>query len=49
MRRFAGFRQPERQAIVRYLEYRAAHTWDFVAVKINTALDAYWRSSLTQA
>jgi hypothetical protein len=48
LRRFAGFRSPERQAIVRYLEYRAAHTWDFVAVKINTALGAYWKPSLGQ-
>ncbi len=48
LRRFAGFRLSERQAIVRYLEYRAAHTWDFVAEKINAALDSYWRSSLNQ-
>ena len=45
LRRFAGFRPPERHAIIRYLEYRAAHTWDFVAEKINAALDSYWRSS----
>jgi hypothetical protein len=49
LRRFAVFNLPERQAIVRYLEYRAAHTWDFVAVKINTALEAYWKLSLGQA
>jgi hypothetical protein len=49
LRRFAVFNLPERQAIVRYLEYRAAHTWDFVAVKINTALEAYWKPSLCQA
>ena len=48
LRRFAGFRLSERQAIVRYLEYRAAHAWDFVAEKINAALDSYWRSSLNQ-
>jgi hypothetical protein len=47
LRRFAGFNARERQAIVRYLEYRAAHTWDFVAVKINTALKTYWQSSFT--
>jgi hypothetical protein len=45
LRRFAGFNALERQAIVRYLEYRAAHTWDFVAVKINAALDSYWNPS----
>jgi hypothetical protein len=48
LRRFAGFKPPERHAIIRYLEYRAAHTWDFVAEKINAALDSYWRSSLSQ-
>jgi hypothetical protein len=48
LRRFAGFKPPERQAIVRYLEYRTAHTWDFVAVKINTALEAYWKPSRDQ-
>jgi hypothetical protein len=46
LRRFAGFTALERQAIVRYLEYRAAHTWDFVTVKIHAALDAYWKPSL---
>ncbi len=45
LRRFSGFRPPERHAITRYLEYRAAHAWDFEAVKINAALDSYWRSS----
>lgn len=48
LRRFAWFSPLERQAIVRYLEYRAAHTWGFVAVKINTALEAYWKPSLGQ-
>ncbi len=48
LRRFAGFRPLEKQAIVRYLEYRAAHTWDFEAVKINAALDTYWRTSIDQ-
>ena len=48
LRRFAGFRPPERQAIVHYLEYRSACSWDFEAVKINTALDSYWRPSLSQ-
>ena len=46
MRRFAGFRQQERQAIIRYLEYRAAHAWDFEAKKISAALDSYWKPSL---
>ena len=45
LRRLAGFTPSERQAIVRYLEYHAAHTWDFMAQKIEAALDAYWRSS----
>lgn len=48
LHRFANFNSPERQAIVRYLEYRAAHTWDFEAVKINAALDTYWRTSINQ-
>jgi hypothetical protein len=48
LRRFEGFRPPERHAIIRYLEDRAAHTWDFVAEKINAALDSYWKSSLDQ-
>ena len=46
LRRFAGFRLPERRAIIRYLEYRAARAWDSAAEKIDTALDSYWRSSL---
>lgn len=46
LERFAGFKWRERQAIVRYLDYRAAHSWEFVAVNINAALDSYWRSSL---
>ncbi len=45
LRRFSGFRQPERHAITCYLEYRAAHTWDMEAKQINAALDSYWRSS----
>lgn len=45
LQRFASFNPRERQAIVRYLEYRAAHAWDFVAGNIYTALDSYWRLS----
>jgi hypothetical protein len=48
LQRLAGFTPLERQAIVRYLEYRAAHAWDFVAVKINAALDSYWKAELNQ-
>ena len=42
LQRFAGFRLQERQAIVRYLAYRAARGWDFEAQKIHEALDSYW-------
>ena len=45
LKRFAGFNPRERQAIVRYLDYRAAHAWEFVAVSITAALNSYWRSS----
>ncbi len=45
LRRLSGFTPPERHAITRYLEYRAAHSWDFTADKINAALDSYWQSS----
>jgi hypothetical protein len=46
LRRFSGFRHLERQAIIHYLEYRGAHTWEFEAEKINAALSSYWRASL---
>jgi hypothetical protein len=46
LRRHAGFIQPERQAIVRYLTFRAAQAWDFEAKQINEALNSYWIPSL---
>ena len=46
LRRHAGFTPPERQAIVRYLTYRADSAWDFEARKIHEALDSYWIPSL---
>jgi len=45
LQRFAGFNQREREAIVHYLDYRAAHVWEFVAVNIKATLNSYWRST----
>ncbi len=44
--RFAGFTQPERRAIVRYLEYRLQED-GFDADAIAEALANYWRPSLS--
>jgi hypothetical protein len=43
--RMAGFSRPERNAILRYLEYKAQFDED-AAPEINEALDRYWKPSL---
>ena len=46
LRRFAAFTQPERLAIIRYLEHQA--TDEFNAAPVHRALEGYWRPSVAQ-
>ena len=43
-RRFQHFTRDEREAIIRYLEFKAKD--EYQAKEINQALDSYWRPSL---